>query len=181
VPLILAWLYACWAILLLGAEVAFAAQNLPYARREMRNGEASPAMREAIAVEVAVEIVRHFRDQQAPPTTESLADELDEPVRLVRQLVDAFENADLVRSVLSRDDEEIAYVPARPIRELTVGEVLRAVRGELEPEPARSQARSPLVEATMGRLKGAWSDVADQTSLETLARPTEGAVSGAGA
>ena len=39
VPLILAWLYVCWAVLLLGAEVAFATQNLPFARREMRSGK----------------------------------------------------------------------------------------------------------------------------------------------
>jgi hypothetical protein len=86
VPLILVWLYVCWAVLLLGAEVAFAAQNLAFARREMRSGEASPAEREAIAVEIGVAIVRSFQNQLPPPTSEGLADALDEPVRLVRRL-----------------------------------------------------------------------------------------------
>lgn len=175
VPLILAWLYVCWAVVLLGAEVAFAAQNLAYARREMRSGEASPAQREAIGLEIAVEIVRNFRDQEAPPTAEWLADSLDEPVRLVRRLVDHLERAELVRGVLLRDDKEMAFVPARPIRELMVGEVLRAVRGEVEREP--SSMAEPVVEI-LARLKGAWSEVADQTSLESLARAAEGSMSG---
>lgn len=181
VPLILAWLYVCWAVVLLGAEVAFATQNLPYARREMRSGEATPAMREAIAVELAVEIVRNFRHQQAPPTAEELADRLDEPVRLVRQLVDSLERADLVRGVLSRDDEEIAFVPARPIRELTMGAVLRAIRGEWKSESGRPPIRSTPVAETLDRLEGAWSELADQTSLEMLARTPEEDVSGGGA
>lgn len=181
VPLILAWLYVCWAVVLLGAEVAFATQNLPYARREMRSGEATPAMREAIAVELAVEIVRNFRHQQAPPTAEELADRLDEPVRLIRQLVDSLERADLVRGVLSRDDEEIAFVPARPIRELTMGAVLRAIRGEWKSESGRPTIRSTPVAETLDRLEGAWSELADQTSLEMLARTPEEDVSGGGA
>lgn len=181
VPLILAWLYVCWAVVLLGAEVAFATQNLPYARREMRSGEATPAMREAIAVELAVEIVRNFRHQQAPPTAEELADRLDEPVRLIRQLVDSLERADLVRGVLSRDDEEIAFVPARPIRELTMGAVLRAIRGEWKSESGCPTIRSTPVAETLDRLEGAWSELADQTSLEMLARTPEEDVSGGGA
>jgi len=176
VPLILAWLYVCWAVLLFGAEVAFATQNLAYARREMRSGEASPAQREAIAVEIAVEIVRNFRDRGNPPTAEGLADALDEPVRLVRRLVHEFEQANLVRSVLLREDEEVAYVPARPVGDLTVGEVLRAVRGEVgQGGAATAGVRSQPVAQTLDRLDGAWSKVADQTSLETLAGMAEGA------
>ena len=114
VPLILAWLYACWAVLLLGAEVAFAAQNLPFARREMRSGDASPAQREAIAVDVAVEIVKAFLRQQSPPTSEDLADALDEPVRMVRRLTADLEEAGAIRSVFARDADVVGYVPARP-------------------------------------------------------------------
>jgi membrane protein len=173
IPLILVWLYVCWAVVLLGAEVAFATQNLPYARREMRSGETSPAQEEAIAVELAVEIVRRFGAQETPPVTEWLADSLDAPVRLVRQLVDDLERADLVRGVLLRDDKERGYVPARPVRNLTVGDVLRAVRGEVDwGSEARAESNEPVAQL-LGRLRSAWSEVADQTSLETLSRMQE--------
>lgn len=174
VPLILAWLYACWAVILLGAEVAFATQNLPRARREMRSGEASPAQREAIAVEIAVEIVRCFRSQATPPTAERLADALDEPVRLVRRLGTDLEQSGVIRGVLQREDDELAYVPSRPARDLTVGEVLRAVRGQFDRRQGEAPCSQPVAD-TLVLLEGAWSNVADRTSLEELARASESA------
>lgn len=181
VPLILVWLYACWAVLLLGAEVAFATQNLAYARREMRSGDATPAQREAVAVEVAVEIVRGFRDLATPPTSEALADALDEPIRLVRRLVELLEGAELIRGVAAHGDEDMGYVPARPLRGLTVGDVLRAVRGEVDSPSGRMAARNPSISEIMARLNRTWCEVADQTPLEILAGGREGAPSQDGA
>jgi membrane protein len=177
VPLILAWLYVCWAVVLLGAEIAFATQNLAYARREMRSGTTSSAQLEAIALEVAVEIARQFSEQEGPPTAEGLADALDEPVRLVRRIVDQFHEANLVRGVSGEDEKERAYVPARPVPDLTVGEVLRAVRGEVELESKAVAIRTQPVAEVLGQLEGAWCEVADQTSLEILAQKATGTAS----
>lgn len=176
VPLILAWLYVCWAVVLLGAEVAFAAQNLGFARREMRSGEATPAEREAIAVEIGVAIVRSFQAQLPPPTAECLADTLDEPVRLVRRLAAELERAEMVRSVLGGEGseaEEVSYVPARPPADLTVGELLLAVRGVTSDSVSserRSHKRDDVVADALDQMEAAWREVADQTSLEDLAR-----------
>jgi membrane protein len=171
IPLILVWLYACWAVLLLGAEVAFATQNLPFARREMRAGDDSPAHREAIAVELAVAIARSFLARDTPPTASALADTLDEPIRLVRRLVGHLEAADLVRGVEIGDRNDRSYVPARPARDLTLADVLRAVRGEWEPDfDTGTTRRSENVATVLVRLEGALKEIADRTSLETLAR-----------
>jgi len=177
VPLILAWLYVCWAVVLLGAEIAFATQNLAYARREMRSGSTSSAQLEAIALEVAVEIARQFSEQEGPPTAEGLADALDEPVRLIRRIVDQFNEASLVRGVSGEDEKERAYVPARPVQDLTVGEILRAVRGEAEFESKAVAVRTQPVAEILDRLEGAWGEVADQTSLEVLAQEATGTIS----
>ncbi|MAG32614.1 MAG: hypothetical protein CL908_17155 [Deltaproteobacteria bacterium] len=173
VPLILAWLYACWAVLLLGAEVAFATQNLAFARREMRSGEASAVQREAIALEIAVAIGRAFVTQVEPPTADRLADVLDEPVRLVRRLAEDLEAAGLLHAVMPTDDLDVAYVPAGPLRLLTVGNVLRAVRGEIDSGERKAVERSPAVAETLRHLEQAWSGIADETPLETLAYAAE--------
>jgi membrane protein len=173
VPLILAWLYACWAVVLLGAEVAFATDNLAFARREMRSGEASPARSEAIAVGIAVEIVRCFQHQVGPPTAIWLADELDEPFRLVHRLLDNLERDDLVRRVMLGDEEGVGFVPARPSSDLTLGAILRAVRGPMGPILSTTNRSSQPVAEALERVEGAWSDVADQTSLDSLARRAE--------
>lgn len=178
VPLILAWLYACWAVLLLGAEVAFAYQNLSFARREMRVGEVCPAEREAVTLELMVAIAHAFALGEDPPTAERLADVLDEPVRRVRRLLEELEEADLVHSLLPREDEDIRFVPAAPIAELTVGQILRAVRGEPSGVTEAHHRRSLTVSDALRSLEQAWAGVADQTDLGTLVEATRISESG---
>jgi membrane protein len=173
VPLILMWLYACWAVVLLGAEVAFATQNLPFARREMRSGSSSPAQQEAIAVEIAVEIVRSFQNQSDPPNAEQLADVLDEPVRLVRRLIDLLEQAELLRGVLLQGDVDQGYLPSRPATDLTVGAVLRAVRGEVARGSSGTAVVGRPVAEALEALDQVWRDVADHTTLEALAQASK--------
>lgn len=168
VPLILAWLYVCWAVLLLGAEVAFAAQNLAFARREMRHGEAGVAEQEAVALEIAVSVAQRFRDHAKPPDAEDLAEILDEPVRLVRCLCEGLEHAGLIRPIQSGDDRDAAYVPAAPLADLTVGDVLRAARGDRDAGSRLSSLKSVAVSEALARLEGVWSEVADETTLAML-------------
>lgn len=171
VPLILAWLYACWAVLLLGAEVAFATQNLPFARREMRSGDASAAERERIALEAAVAIGEAFAGHRDPPTAENLADRLDEPIRLVRQLCERLLGEDLIRPVQTDDGRDAGFVPAAPLAELTVGAVLRAVRGErASSRSSQRQSGDPSAEVAreLARLEAAWGEIADRATLEQL-------------
>lgn len=168
IPLILAWLYACWAVLLLGAEVAFAAQNLAFARREMRYGDAGVAEQEAIALEIAVTIARCFQARATPPAAENLADALDEPVRLVRRLCEGLEEAGLVLAVATEDGVDPGYVPAGPTDEISVGAVLRAARGDVYGSGEHAFARTAAVAGVMERLESAWGSVADETTLAML-------------
>ena len=168
IPLILAWLYACWAVLLLGAEVAFASQNLSFARREMRYGDAGAAEREAVALEIAVTIARRFQERATPPDAEQLADSLDEPIRLVRRLCEGLEGSGLVLPVLAGEDRDPGYVPAGPINSITVGAILRATRGEVFGSGEHLVSRTAEVASLLERLEEAWGSVADDTTLAML-------------
>jgi membrane protein len=180
-PLILVWLYACWAVLLLGAEVAFASQNLSFARREMRQGQVGSAEQEAIALEIACEIARRFDQRRPAPSAAELADTLDEPVRLVRRLAEGLVAAELVRPVQTEDEREAAYLPAAPLDHLSIGDVLRATRGELAREGSSGGRRSPEVARALESLDHAWRGFADDTTLATLCRSRPGAESADGA
>jgi len=127
-PLILVWIYTCWAVILLGAEVAFAHQNLNHYRRELRGASPAPAEKEAVALRIGVEIARAFVAHRPPPNADSLAVDLDVPVRIIRELLQCLEDAELVVACES-EVRGGGYVPSRPIADVSVSAVLRAMRG----------------------------------------------------
>jgi membrane protein len=136
VPLILVWVYTCWAVILLGAEVAFAHQNLSHYRRELRSTAPAAAEREAVGLAIAVEVARAFQQGELPRTADGLAVDLDIPVRSVRQLLEAFDEAQLM-VVSGREGREGGYLPARPLAGILVSDVLRAMRGRRRPPEDR--------------------------------------------
>ncbi|MDG2049531.1 MAG: YhjD/YihY/BrkB family envelope integrity protein [Myxococcota bacterium] len=127
-PLILAWLYVCWAVILLGAEVSFAHQNLGHYRRELRRIPPGFAERESVALYVALAVARAFVTGRSAPEAGRLSDQIDVPVRSVRNTLDALEESGLVVKC-ARGDEEEGYLPGRPVADISVDDVLRAVRG----------------------------------------------------
>jgi len=127
-PLILAWIYICWAVILFGAEVAFAHQNLALYRREVRGESVAPAERESVGLRIAVEIGRSFRAHEAPPSGERLSEDLGVPVRMVREILVAFEQAGLI-APSGQDDRDPGYLPAQPLDDIKLLDLLVAMRG----------------------------------------------------
>jgi membrane protein len=128
-PLILVWLYVCWAVVLLGAEVAFAHQNLSHYRRELRGQAVGAAEREALGLRVAVEVARAFAAHDPPPHADMISEELDIPVRSVRELLESYVWAGML-VVCGLEGREGGYVPARPLADISVADVMQSLRGE---------------------------------------------------
>jgi membrane protein len=126
-PLLLVWIYFSWAIILLGAEVAYAHQTLPQYRREVRGGPLGPAVRETLGLAVTLEVARSFAAGRADWSEESLSDTLDVSLRAVREVVACLEKA----NVLARRPVEHgeALQLARPAGSIRVADVLAALRG----------------------------------------------------
>jgi membrane protein len=163
IPLILFWLYLAIAIVLLGAEVSYAHQNLARYRREARGGQPQPAEREALGLRVAAEVARAFRDRLPPATADGLADALDISVRSVRDVLDDLEQAGIV-APLAGDDRDEGYHLGRPAEGISLSEVLVALRG------SRGHAEGPgatgqAVEQTLEDLDHQISSLTDSRSL----------------
>jgi len=132
-PLFFVWVYLVWAIVLFGAEIAFAYQNLALYVREVRGEVAGPAEREAIGLRIALEIARSFRDARRPWTEDELSDRLSVPVRTVRGVVVPLQRSRIIASVDEADSRGTGWQLGRPAEAIQVVDVLAALRGQREP------------------------------------------------
>jgi membrane protein len=166
-PLLFAWIYVLWAVVLFGAEIAFAHQNLQHYRREVRGTPASPAEREAIGLRIALEVARRFRDGLGPLESDALSDTLDVPARAVREVAGRLRDAGILALQVHEKDGTEAFQLGRPADRITVYELLAALRGDRE-RAGGDVAIAELVEDVLGELETDCEKVAGVRTLAEL-------------
>lgn len=133
--ILLVWLYVSWCIVLWGAEVCSAHQNLRDWRRRRRKWEGSPAEQETLALRLAALLAAPLltlTDDQRRLDVGDLADMLRLPPGPVGEMLEKFQAHGL--AVQSADDG--TYLFARAPESVSVLDLLRLVRqGRLEPQP----------------------------------------------
>jgi len=167
--LLFVWIYVFWAIVLFGAEIAFAHQNFHQYRREVRGDPAGPAEREAIGLRIALEVGRRFRDRAAVIDAGELADALHAPVRTVRDVVGRLCAAGILSLRASESKQEDLQLGC-PAESIQLVDVLNALRGRRESTGAEA-AVAGVVEAVLSELEeNAVKGAGGQTLADLLER-----------
>jgi membrane protein len=163
------WIYAFWAIVLFGAEIAFAHQNLHLYRQQVRGEPAGAAEREAIGLRIGLEVARRFRDRAPGVDPGALSDALHAPVRTVRDVADRLCNAGILAHRAEETSEETLTL-ARPAEGITVVDLLDALRGERE-VAGGDAAVAGVVESVLSELsESAQKAAAGRTLADLLGR-----------
>jgi membrane protein len=123
-PLFLVWLQLSWLIVLFGAEVSFAHQNVRTYEFEEDCLKVSHRFKRMAALVIAHACVKRFVNEEKPLTAAVLARDLEMPIRLVRALLFELSEARILSEVYSDDHEDVAYQPGCDIDHLTVASVM---------------------------------------------------------
>ncbi|MCE5340560.1 MAG: YihY/virulence factor BrkB family protein [Planctomycetaceae bacterium] len=119
IPLFLIWLQTSWLIVLFGAEVSFAHQNVETYEYEPDCMSASKAFKTLIAILIAQRVVKRFCNEEKPADAPMFSHELDIPIRLVRQVLYQLTESGVLSEV-KNTFKEFAYQPATDVDKMTI-------------------------------------------------------------
>ncbi len=124
IPLFIIFLQTIWIIILIGAELSFANQNI--SRYEFESGalNISHFQKRALVLMIMHMIVRNFSVGEKPVSAEKISRTLKIPVRLVRDILMDLSNTNLVSVIHENEQKENFYQPALDINKITVNFVL---------------------------------------------------------
>ncbi len=123
-PLFLIWLQTSWLVVLLGAEISFAHQNVATYEFEPDCLSVSRSFKTLLSLLIAQRLVKSFCKGEKPCDASELSRELDIPIRLVRQILYELTESGVASEVRTSQDRELAYQPAIDVEKITVKFVL---------------------------------------------------------
>ena len=124
IPLFLIWVQSSWIILLLGAELSFANQNVSRYEFESEAQDVSQYQKRALVLMILSRIAKNFSAGEKPISSESISQSLKTPARLVMEILQDLQNAGLISVIHENEHEERLYQPALDINKLSVSFVI---------------------------------------------------------
>jgi membrane protein len=96
-PVLMAWFFLSWVIVLFGAETAYAVQNLhAYGRDRETRQRAGRGLEDYVAIAVCGELALVSAGRTAPSSADDLAERLAVSPRLLSDILERLQNAGLV-------------------------------------------------------------------------------------
>ena len=124
IPLFVIWLQSSWIMVLIGAEISFANQNVSRYEYESEALNISNYQKRVLTIMIMHMIIKNFAKGVPPVGAEEISSKLKIPVRLVRDIVQDLSAAGLISMLLTNDNKERLYQPAMDINSLTISFVL---------------------------------------------------------
>ena len=123
-PLFLIWLNTSWMIVLFGAELAYATQNVRNFEFESDTKNISCNYKRQVYLIVTQFIAKRFYHGDKAPTTEEIAYDLKLPIRLVTDIIFELIECGILAEVSIDQGKESAFQPAIDVHKLRICTVL---------------------------------------------------------
>jgi len=124
IPLFLIFLQTSWIIILFGAELTFANQNISRYEFEYEALNISNFQKRSLVIMIMHLIIRNFSLGEKPISAETIGKTLKIPVRLARDILQDLSDVGLVSIIHENEQIERLYQPALDINKLTISYVL---------------------------------------------------------
>jgi membrane protein len=126
-PLFLIWLQISWLIVLFGAEISFAIQNIDTYEFEPDCSRVSSSFKKLLSLQTAHLLIKNFSNGHKPLTATQISHTLEIPIRLIHQILYELAECGVAAETRTKEYKEFAYQPARTIDVLTIKYVIDAL------------------------------------------------------
>ena len=123
IPLLLLWLQISCLIVLLGAEISYASQNIQYFEFENDAKNISPRYKSTLTLFISYIIIKQFENNKPPLSAYEIVTEYNLPSRLVNQILSKLVDIKVIIEVYCEDNKLKTYQPAIDINQLTVSQL----------------------------------------------------------
>lgn len=120
-PVFIVWIYTSWIIVLMGVEVVYAHQNIRTFRREERTTGICQRTRELLTLAIMTDVARTFLAGTPSWNVDTLAEDLDLPTRIVREITDDLCSAGFLAKTA---DAAPGFLPGRELDQISVHQIL---------------------------------------------------------
>jgi membrane protein len=119
-PLLMFWMQISWVVVLFGAELAFANQNIEQYEYETESLHMSTRNRRLITLYITHLIVKNFENGALPLNARQISQKLRLPIRLTRDVLEDLVETRILSEVRTERIKEPAYQPAIDINRVTI-------------------------------------------------------------
>lgn len=120
IPLFIIFIQTGWIVVLLGAELTFANQNVSRYEFESEALHISAFQKRALVLMIMHMIIRNFAIGEKPISAETISKVLKIPVRLANDILQDLTDCELVSVIHEHEQKERSYQPALDINRLSV-------------------------------------------------------------
>lgn len=126
-PLFLAWLQLSWLIVLSGAELSFAHQNVDTYEFEPDALQASHRLKTLLALQITSHLIKNFVHGEKPMTAREISNTMEVPIRFVNEMLANLVKSNIISVAHIEGNGELGYQPAIDINILTIKYVIDAM------------------------------------------------------
>ena len=126
-PLFLMWVQVSWWVVLFGAELSFAGQNVGTYEYEPDSRKVSLAFKKVLILQITHLLIKNFEKGDRPLIDTEISNRLKMPIRLVHNLLFDLVESRVVAETRTKEDQVFGYQPARDIHTLTIKFVVDAI------------------------------------------------------
>jgi membrane protein len=125
VPMVLLWIYLSWLLILLGAEIAHAFQNLSLLEAEERRQHGKEPINALVATQLLAAVAAHHERGGAGIGRDQLAKDFGLSTDVVGRIVQRLKEHELIAEVTG---DKVGLIPARASTAIGLEDVLEAFR-----------------------------------------------------